>query len=224
MICMQGIGAQQARLEVEVFPRHPEDDIPMFVSPSGLSLRLVRSYKHMGAILANTQGPEAMYRVSTARPISATVRRRVFEDPTLPLEIKSSTAMATVNSRLLHLAGLWHALTSSHEKKLQAEMAKPFRGEAKKRGLGEWPSDAAVLSVARRPEFSACLVAARLRMFRRMLKAPRPVRALYQSVGGMWWREEVVRSIDALRCILPQRLSETPSPFEQPRFWECFFR
>ena len=72
----------------------------------------------------------------------------------------------------------------------------------------------------RKPVLSARLVVERLRVFRRMLFAPLAVKALIQSNWGSKWRDEVLRSLAALRSTLGSKLASAPDPYMQPRFWE----
>ena len=171
--------------------------------------------------ISGTMGPELAHSCATARPVVGALYRRVLADPTLPRKAKVNGATATIQNMRTYVAGVWPPLAPQLVRKLRTGWASHLRAILKsEKGVEGYASDGKLCAQLGLPPMQAVLVCSRLRAFRRMITAPAQVRALLQSRGAEGWRDEIRRSLAAIKKMLPSKLEELPNPAVDTLAWE----
>ena len=117
-----------------------EEEQAAIIPTSVGDLRAVKCYKHLGAYLqgAAAQTVELTTRKQAGRTTTAALSRRLFSNPALPERTRATTARACVQTRTLHLAGLWDPLSPTDLRDVAAVVhGHEVQGVAHQRGLHE---------------------------------------------------------------------------------------
>ena len=161
-----GQGAAEARAKV---PTVQESSIPL---REGLSLPVVRQYKHMGCVhdVRNSLVPEAAQRCKGVQVILGGIQGRVLAEKALQLEVRVQMAWSLVFSRLCYNTGVWAHNYQHACARLRVQYIRTLRAVV----LGKFdPShhytDQQVLTEAKLPDVGMVASMCRVRVFVRVV-------------------------------------------------------
>ena len=154
-------------------------------------LRIVPHYKHMGGYTAanSSMAREARSRAQQGRIAVASLSKKVFTLPGLPVSEKDGLVASCVDSRVFYSCHAWSSLTEQQLGWLDAPRIMAWRRirgwENAGKPVGSRCCDAAVVADARRLPAKQTVMLARLRYLPRLLRAAPPqLLALLQAGAG----------------------------------------
>jgi hypothetical protein len=104
-------------------------DIPALPLSGGGCIRMVKAYKHLGAMAAATcpLGQEVAARTSSAGVACSALCRPVLGKTALPAKTRVAVAVACIHTRCNYLAGTWPLLSAPQQRRYDAAMMRPLR-------------------------------------------------------------------------------------------------
>ena len=228
VLSLAGPGRRSAREWLSEQPADT-DGATKLALPDGTVLRVVDSYKHLGAKTAATatQGREITARITAAKQ-AMTALRAELTNHRFSTDARKTLAEACVESRLLQAAGTWDPLPKGATKRVHAAMMRPLRQAA---GAHREPipgecrrTDADVLASLPAASLQVRLDAARARYAARASRSgSRFLRAVLRTPSAAPWRKVVLESLARIQAVLAPKLDELPDPREAPAAWERFW-
>ncbi len=221
IVCLAGTGYKlaRARMWASIESEEGAEGVPVLPLSGGGKLRIVRRYKHLGIMASDSRSfePELAARLSAARSASAALAARLFASKHLDDRAKTVLASAVVESRALHGAGAWPALSAQQLQRTEAVLLRPFRRAM----VAEFPREAPHPHVSnssvrlrfRLVPLQIRLDVAKLRYaLRIVLHGTLDLRALLQTVGGAAWRADLGLAMATMRQVLKPKLDYWPPP------------
>jgi hypothetical protein len=166
--------------------------------PGGQKLRIVKRYKHLGALVhaGLDMSPEVSFKCASSSVAATALSRPCLKQVGFPVQTRKAVALACCQSRLMYLAGTWGSLSVAVYRRFEAACFKPYRAMLgvhgpPAEGCSRVSNDTVRLTLGlAHPLWH--LVAAQLRAAARISRSSlRYVAALLQGPGGKWWRKFV---------------------------------
>ena len=127
VLCFRGPGADLQRLSIFDTGRQPV--IVVETESHILSLRVVPSYKHLGAqfTMSVDVTKEISARIGSARQAFEEMKRPIFLNKRLPIPARMQLFQSLIMSRLLYGCAVWSDVPSAMVKKLEATLMAYYR-------------------------------------------------------------------------------------------------
>ena len=158
-------------------------------------LRIVTAYKHLGVLIScdRSMRAEAVHRTTALTDAFAPLHRPIFADKSVTSHLKVALTGTLLWTRLLHLAGTWHALPATALRTINGAYMRPLRRAVGVRYHDGEPTirDATVLDQTESLPLLEVLRLARLHWLPRLLRsAPRYLLVMLDCEAR--WRAQVI--------------------------------
>ena len=188
------------------------------VLPTGLRLRLVASYRHLGICFAATRAQRATMEMTlrtAAASSSASALARLFRRQEFTEATRLQGAAACVNSRALYGVALQVEPLQSKMAAMEAAMSRPLRQIA---GESKPPTDAmrhsadhVLRSRFAQPSLLSHFFACKLRYFGRLVSSVQP--AIFAMLAGdQCWIPSLIRALASFKHVCVSQLRDMPDP------------
>ena len=195
------------------------------------SLRVVRSYMHMGSVVGPDLKllPEVRHRAGCMYAAHGKLRRRVLHSPRIDLEVKTRLVTTLLHTRLCHNAGTWPCMTDAEFASFAHAYVAPLRTAASMENHAHTHrhTDAQVLVQTSAPTPRQGIMRLRLAMFTRMAIHAPPLLAhlLYALCDEKRsWIYAALSDLHLLWRRFPDDLRALPSPELAPWEWVAAVR
>ena len=223
MLNLSGHGAKEAYRSLAI---DDDGNIDVFMPSGPIAVRVIVAYRHMGGQL-NTRGdmgPEAKARAGAATGVIRPVKKKVFGNTDIKIDVRLSLAKSLSFSRLLYNAGTWDTLSPAAARLIRRSYMQTLRTVARMHNTktdDAHTTDLQVLASLEEPQVEVVMMVHRLRYLVRLIRYGPP--ALIRVVMSQHtWTKSWVRKVIADLAEFQNKTTNyqhMPSPSTDPDIW-----